>query len=120
MFVASPHSPMLATLLGGWELLLILSVVLILFRARRLPDIMRGLSIAMSEFRKALDEETQDAGKSAGGIFGKPAAEAMTPDNHCAELYDPGAFQRQGERRSVRGFLRRVWHSVLKWSKVRK
>jgi hypothetical protein len=33
-----------------------------------------------------------DAGESLGGIFGKPAAEALTPDNQTAELYDPAAF----------------------------
>jgi sec-independent protein translocase protein TatA len=120
MFVASPHALMLATFLGGCEVVLILTLVLILFGAKELPDIMRGMGTGMSEFRKALDQQAQDAGKSAGGVFGKPAAEAFTPDNQTAELYDPAVFHRHGKRRSVRSLLRELWHRLLSLLRVRK
>jgi sec-independent protein translocase protein TatA len=120
MFAASPYSVVLATLLGSWEVILVLTLVLIMFGAKKLPDIMRGMGAGLSEFRKALDQEAQDAGKSAGGIFGKPAAEALTPDNQTGELYDPGVFHRNGKRRSVRSLLRELWHSLLKLLRVRK
>jgi sec-independent protein translocase protein TatA len=118
MFAVTPHSLMLATFLGGWEVILILTLALILFGAKKLPDIMRGMGTGMSEFRKALDQQAQDAGKSAGGVFGKPAAEALTPDNQTAEVYDPAVFHRRDKRWSVRSLLRKLWHSLLRLLRV--
>jgi Sec-independent protein translocase protein TatA len=43
---------MIASLLGGWEVVLFLAVLLILAVAKRLPEIMRGFGDGMSEFRK--------------------------------------------------------------------
>jgi sec-independent protein translocase protein TatA len=119
MFIASPHSLVLATLLGGWEVLLILAVLLILLGAKNLPEITRGMGEWMSEFRKELDREAHDAGKSAGGIFGKPAAEALTPDNQTGELYDPAVFCPGCRKQSVRQFLRDLWRNILKWFKIK-
>ena len=118
MFIASPHSLVLATLLGGWEVVLILAVFLILLGAKKLPEIMRGMGDGMSEFRKELDRQAHDAGKSAGGIFGKPAAEGLTPDNQTGELYDPAVFRRGGRKRSVRQLLRELWRNILKLLRI--
>ena len=41
--------------LGPWEILLILIVILILFGARRLPELARGLGQGINEFRDAVD-----------------------------------------------------------------
>jgi sec-independent protein translocase protein TatA len=86
--------------LGGWEIVLILGFVLILFGARRLPGLGRGLRLGIREFRRAtrevtdeIDEAASEAGRSVGGIYGKPAAEALTPDNRVAELYDPAELR---------------------------
>ena len=75
-------------------------MVLILFGARWLPELSRGLGRGIFEFRKATKEVTDeidgaasDAGQSVGGIYGKPAAEALTPENQLAELYEPDALQ---------------------------
>ena len=82
--------------LGGGEIILFLTLVLILLGAKRLPDITRTLGKGVFEFRKAsrkiaadLDEEASDAGKSFGGINGGLAFEGLSPDNRVAELYDP-------------------------------
>src|SRR5215471_1504965 len=96
----------LATSLGGWEAVLILALLLILLGAKKLPEITRRSGNGMFGFRKELDRQAYDAGKSAGGIFGKPAAEALTPENQTAELYDPAVFRRDGRKRSVRQRLR--------------
>ena len=111
--------PILASQFGGWEIVLILAIILILFGAKRLPEIARG----MGEGMRALDDEAIEAGKSVGGIYGKPAAEALTADNQTAEVYDPAVFQgkqrggnaeKNGKGSWLRRLWRRVWHYVCK------
>lgn len=48
----------------GWEIIIILVVVLLLFGARKLPDLARSIGASAKEFRKGLDEGAgdQDAG----------------------------------------------------------
>ncbi|MGH8023269.1 MAG: Sec-independent protein translocase subunit TatA/TatB [Limisphaerales bacterium] len=46
--------------LGGWEVVLILAVVLILFGAKRLPELARGLGSGIKEFKKATREVTDE------------------------------------------------------------
>ena len=43
----------LAGIIGGWEIILILTVILILLGARNLPELGRGLGEGIKEFRKA-------------------------------------------------------------------
>lgn len=45
---------------GGWEVVLILAVVLILFGAKRLPELARGLGSGIKEFKKATREVTEE------------------------------------------------------------
>jgi len=92
--------------LGGGEIILVLAVVLILFGAKKLPELARGLGGGISQFRNAtrdvvnaVDDEASDAGRSVGGIYGKPAAQALTPDNQVAEFYDPATFEHEAESR---------------------
>jgi sec-independent protein translocase protein TatA len=46
--------------LGPWEILLILIVILILFGARRLPELARGLGKGINEFRDAVDSSKKE------------------------------------------------------------
>ena len=49
-------NPMLAIFnLGGGEILLILAIVLILFGAKKLPELAKGLGQGIREFEKATD-----------------------------------------------------------------
>jgi sec-independent protein translocase protein TatA len=51
--------------LAGPDLLIILSIVLVLFGAKKLPDLARSIGQSMNEFRKAredLDRDLHDAG----------------------------------------------------------
>jgi sec-independent protein translocase protein TatA len=41
---------------GGQELILILLIILVLFGARKLPELARGMGQAIREFQKAKDE----------------------------------------------------------------
>lgn len=47
--------------LGPVELILILVVVLLLFGARKLPELARGLGQSAKEFRKGINEENKEA-----------------------------------------------------------
>ena len=45
---------------GGWEWILIFVVLLLLFGAKRLPELARGLGKGISEFRKAAKEVSNE------------------------------------------------------------
>ena len=47
-------------MLGGWEIVLILAVVLILFGAKKLPELAKGLGSGRKEFKKATREVTDE------------------------------------------------------------
>ncbi len=52
----------------GWpELLLIFVAVLLLFGAKRLPDIAQGMGKGIKEFRKAVKDTTKDLKESVEG-----------------------------------------------------
>jgi sec-independent protein translocase protein TatA len=51
---------MFAGMLGGWEIVLILAVVLILFGAKKLPELAKGLGSGIKEFKKATREVTDE------------------------------------------------------------
>jgi sec-independent protein translocase protein TatA len=46
--------------LGGWEVVLILAVVLVLFGAKKLPELAKGLGQGIREFKKATREVTEE------------------------------------------------------------
>lgn len=43
-------------MIGGWELLLIFFIVLILFGAKRLPELAKSLGRSVQEFKQAKDD----------------------------------------------------------------
>jgi sec-independent protein translocase protein TatA len=51
--------------LGGWEIVLILAVVLILFGAKKLPELAKGLGSGIKEFKKATREVTDEIHNAA-------------------------------------------------------
>lgn len=56
---------MFAGMLGGWEIILILAVVLILFGAKKLPELAKGLGTGIKEFKKATREVTEEIQNAA-------------------------------------------------------
>jgi sec-independent protein translocase protein TatA len=50
--------------LGPTELIIILLIVLVLFGARRIPDIAKGLGRGIKDFKSAIREEDDDEGVS--------------------------------------------------------
>jgi Sec-independent protein translocase protein TatA len=83
--------------LGGGEIILVLALPFILFGAEKLPDLAKGLGDGLLKVRKTAEDEATDAGRSLGGIYGKPATEALTHDNQVAELYNPGVLQKDSK-----------------------
>ncbi len=57
--------------IGFWELMVILGIVVLLFGAKRIPDLARGLGLGVSEFKKGLsgqapaEEAKPEEGKEA-------------------------------------------------------
>ena len=49
---------MFAGILGGGEIILVLAVVLIMFGAKKLPELAKGLGTGIREFKKATREVT--------------------------------------------------------------
>jgi sec-independent protein translocase protein TatA len=57
-------NPILAAFLGGMEIVLIFAVVLLLFGAKKLPELAKGLGTGIREFKKAtkgVTDEMQNA-----------------------------------------------------------
>ena len=67
---------MFAAMLGGWEIVLILAVILILFGAKRLPELARGLGQGIKEFKKAT-REVQD--ELTNAVEDEPARPPQKP-----------------------------------------
>ncbi len=62
---------MFAAMLGGWEWVIVILAVLLLFGARKIPELARGLGQGIKEFKKATREVTDEIHNAAEE---KPAA----------------------------------------------
>lgn len=56
---------MLAAWLGGWEWVIVILAVLLLFGARKIPELARGLGQGIKEFKKATREVTDEIHNAA-------------------------------------------------------
>lgn len=64
----------LALSMPGWpESLFILVLVLLLFGAKKLPELARGLGQSLNEFKKAREDFESEIHKSAADVEVKPA-----------------------------------------------
>ncbi len=50
---------------GGWEIVIVLVIVLVLFGAAKLPALARSIGASAKEFRKGLDEGMENEEKDA-------------------------------------------------------
>jgi sec-independent protein translocase protein TatA len=67
-------NPMIASFLNlmGPDMMVILLIVLLLFGAKKLPELARGMGKAVKEFSAARDEIEREIGKSAPSGVGRP------------------------------------------------
>ena|ERR1043165_3237166 len=101
--------------LGVGEIILIFALLLILLGAKKFPELAKGLGQGLFGFRKAIEDESTEAGRALGGIYGKPAAEAITPENQVAELYNPAALRDKPTRQSnshLTNLFAKLWQRV--------
>jgi len=64
--------------LGPWELLLVFLAILLLFGAKRIPEIAQGMGKGIREFKKAM-KDTGDEIKSSVDETKKPADTTPAP-----------------------------------------
>lgn len=50
--------------LGGWEVLLIVTLVVVLFGAKKIPELARGLGTGLREFKSATREMVEEKEES--------------------------------------------------------
>jgi sec-independent protein translocase protein TatA len=70
--------------LGGPDLIVILLIILVLFGAKKLPELARGLGQAIKEFQKAKDEfsdELHKAGQTDTAAKGNLPPSSTVPRN---------------------------------------
>lgn len=49
--------------LGGWQIVIILLVIVLLFGSRKIPELMRNLGKGIGEFKKSTRQPNEDAAK---------------------------------------------------------
>lgn len=64
--------------LGGWEILLIVTIILIFFGAKKIPELARGLGTGMREFKNATAEIKKEVDKE-GDEPRRPTTTATAP-----------------------------------------
>lgn len=64
--------PFLIGSLGGWEFVLIFLVVLLLFGAKRLPELARGVGKGIREFKGAVEGIEKELDEAAEAVEKKP------------------------------------------------
>src|ERR1041384_2561829 len=75
------------TNLAGPDLLIILLIVLVLFGAKKLPELARGMGQAVKEFQKAKDEFTDELHKA--GNNPSPATPSVQPAQSTIARTEP-------------------------------
>jgi len=56
-------SPIILGMVGPWEIIAIIAIVLLIFGGRKIPELMKGLGQGMKEFKKASREDSEEENK---------------------------------------------------------
>ena len=86
---------------NGWEVLAILAIVLIIFGAKKLPELARGLGQGIKEFRKS-SREIQDELQQAIDVDAPPPPPRRTapPESTTARTEAPPPVPQGAEHKS--------------------
>ncbi len=74
---------MLASWFGGPQVILILAVVIIMFGAKKIPELARGVGLGIKEFKKASKEVADEINNASTETT--PPANPATPANTTAQ-----------------------------------
>jgi sec-independent protein translocase protein TatA len=67
---------MFAAFLGGWEWVIVIMAVLLLFGSKKIPELARGLGQGIKEFKKATREVTDEIQNATTDTPPPPAKQA--------------------------------------------
>jgi len=70
---------MFAGFIGGWEVVVIFAVILLLFGAKKLPELARGLGHGIKEFKKATREVTDEIQNAGDDSTAAPTQRKLPP-----------------------------------------
>ncbi len=73
--------------LRAQELLIVLLIVLLIFGARKLPDLARSLGASAKEFRKGVSEGSEEADEAQASEV--PAEDKPTPETTSPDAQKP-------------------------------
>lgn len=51
----------IAGMIGPWQIVLIIVILLLLFGGRKIPELMKGLGQGLKEFKKATSQDDEEA-----------------------------------------------------------
>ncbi|HSY17801.1 MAG TPA: twin-arginine translocase TatA/TatE family subunit [Candidatus Acidoferrales bacterium] len=77
---------------GGMQVILILAIVLIMFGAKKIPELAKGLGKGINEFKKATREVTDEIHNS-DTTSTTPAAPKTPPANTTAQTATPASSE---------------------------
>lgn len=87
-------------MLNGWEVVAILAIVLIIFGAKKLPELARGLGQGIKEFRKS-SREIQDEIQQAIDVDAPPPAPRRVATPEAAAPRPDAAVSQDAEQPKV-------------------
>jgi sec-independent protein translocase protein TatA len=62
--------------LGGWEMVIVVIAILLLFGAKKIPELAKGLGTGIKEFKKATREVTDEIQNASAETTAKTTAPA--------------------------------------------
>ncbi len=77
---------MIAGMIGGWEMVLILAMALMIFGAKKLPELARGLGQGIKEFKKATREVTDEVTSAMDETTPPPAQRKLPSSTPTVEV----------------------------------
>ena len=80
---------MLAGFFGGWEIVLILAMALLLFGSRKLPELAKGLGQGIKEFKKATREVTDEMENAMSDTHTPPPPQKTLPPSTPVSTSEP-------------------------------
>jgi len=70
---------------GGWELVLIVGVVLLLFGGKKIPELAKGLGKGIKDFKQAVKEDEEAPAETVKEIENQAETTAATTETAATE-----------------------------------